>query len=85
MSGRLAHELEYHYPDGTFEMVHTRILRSAIKEKRIDSLNIVSLILQNSVTPVTEPGDQSDEGVNGNGVIEGSLTIQILEFHLGSV
>ena len=78
MSGRLVHELEYHYSDDAFEMVRTRILRSAIMDLRIDSLNIVSLILQNSVTPVTEPGDQSDEGVDRNGAIEGSITIQIL-------
>ena len=32
---------------------------------------------QNSVTPVTEPGDQSDEGFNGNGVIEGSISTPI--------
>ena len=32
---------------------------------------------QDSVTPVTEPGDQSDEGFNGNGVIEGSISTPI--------
>ena len=45
MSGRLVHKLEYHYSDGAFG----DILRSAIMEKWIDSLNIDSLIFRTLV------------------------------------
>ena len=54
MSGRLVHELEYHYSDmALLEMVHTRILRSAIMKKWINSLSFVSLIFQKKIRKIT--------------------------------